>query len=92
MLHHDRKEIRETLGGGNILRVRVPVPAHLVGKSVRDLDVDGKILVASVSRRGSGFIPTAESTFQDGDYLVVMMVKDALDLLDQQLEVPGEHH
>src|SRR5512132_940445 len=65
MLHHDRKEIRESLGGGNILRVRVPVPPHLVGKSVRDLDVDGKILVASVSRRGGGFIPTAESTFQD---------------------------
>jgi trk system potassium uptake protein len=92
MLHHDRKEIRESLGGGNILRVRVPVPAHLVGKHVRDLDVEGKILVASVSRRGSGFIPTAESTFQDGDYLVVMMIKDALDLLDQQLEDPGDRH
>jgi trk system potassium uptake protein TrkA len=92
MLHHDRKEIRESLGGGNILRIRVPVPAHLVGKTVRALDVEGKILVASVSRRGSGFIPTAESTFQDGDYLVVMMQKDALDLLDQQLEDPGEHH
>ena len=32
MLLHDREEIRESLGGGDILRVRVPVPAHLIGK------------------------------------------------------------
>ena len=32
MLFHDRKEIRESLGGGDLLRLRVPVPAHLVGK------------------------------------------------------------
>src|ERR671934_3047156 len=32
MLHHDREEIRESLGGGDILRVRVPVPEHLIGK------------------------------------------------------------
>src|ERR687895_136247 len=33
MLFHDRQEIRESIGGGDILRVRVPVPKHLVGKS-----------------------------------------------------------
>ena len=30
MLFHDRKEIRESLGGGDLLRMRVPVPPHLV--------------------------------------------------------------
>jgi hypothetical protein len=29
---------------------------------------------------------------QEGDYLIVMMVKDGLEMLDQQLEVPSEHH
>ena len=92
MLLHDREEIRESLGGGDILRVRVPVPAHLIGKAANTLNVDGKILVAGVSRGGTGCLPTPESTLQAGDYLVVMMVKDGLELLDQQLEPASEHH
>jgi trk system potassium uptake protein TrkA len=92
MLLHDREEIRESLGGGDILRVRVPVPHHLVGKTANTLNVDGKILVAGVSRGGTGFLPTPDSTLQEGDYLVVMMVKDGLEMLDQQLDDPAEHH
>src|SRR5256712_9087893 len=67
MLLHDREEVRETLGGGDILRVRVPVPKHLVGKPANSINVDGKILVAGVSRGGSGFLPTPDSTLQSGD-------------------------
>ena len=92
MLLHDREEIRESLGGGEILRVRVPVPAHLIGKPANTLNVEGKILVAGVSRGGTGFLPTPDSTLQAGDYLVVMMVKDGLEMLDQQLEPASEHH
>jgi trk system potassium uptake protein TrkA len=92
MLFHDRQEIRESLGGGDLLRLRVPVTGHLVGKAATDLNVDGRVLVAGVSRGGSGFIPTAESTLQEGDYLVVMLSKDGMELLDAQLEPPSEHH
>ena len=92
MLLHDREEIRESLGGGDILRVRVPVPAHLIGKPANSLNVYGKILVAGVSRGGTGFLPTPDSTLQEGDYLVVMMVKDGLEMLDQQLEPTSELH
>jgi trk system potassium uptake protein TrkA len=92
MLLHDREEIRESLGGGDILRVRVPVPQHLIGKPANTLNVDGKILVAGVSRGGTGFLPTPDSTLPAGDYLVVMMVMDGLEMLDQQLEPTSEHH
>ena len=71
--------------------MRVPVPAHLIGKPANTLNVDGKILVAGVSRGGTGFLPTPDSTLQAGDYLVVMMVKDGLEMLDQQLEPASEH-
>jgi trk system potassium uptake protein TrkA len=91
MLLHDRQEVREALGGGSLLRVRVPVPPHLIGKPARSLDVEAKILVAGVSRGGAGFIPTGTSTLQDGDYLIVMVEKDAMDLLDEQLDDPGDH-
>lgn len=92
MLLHDRQEIRESLGGGDLLRLRVPVTGHLVGMSAVDLNVDGKVLVAGVSRGGTGFIPTANSTLQDGDYLVVMLSKDGMELLDAALEPPSEQH
>jgi trk system potassium uptake protein len=91
MLLHDRQEVREALGGGSLLRVRVPVPPHLVGKPVTALNVDGKILIAGVSRGGAGFIPTASSTLQEGDYLIVMVAKDSMDLLDEQLAATGDH-
>ena len=92
MLFHDRTEIRETLGGGDLLRMRVPVPSHMVGRSATAINVEGQILVAGVSRGGTGFIPTAESTLQEGDYLIVIMAKDGVELLDAQLADPGSHH
>jgi trk system potassium uptake protein TrkA len=91
MLLHDRQEVRDTLGGGEILRVRVPVPTHLVGKHPGSIDVEGRVLVAGVSRGGKGFLPTAQSTLQDGDYLIVMVAKDGMDLLDEAIAQPGEH-
>jgi trk system potassium uptake protein len=92
MILHTGKEVRESLGGGQLLRVRVPVPAHLVGKSVSSLNIDGRIQVGGISRGGKGFIPTADSTMQDGDFLIVMISKDSMDELDASLEAPGEHH
>jgi trk system potassium uptake protein TrkA len=91
MLLHTGKEVRESLGGGELLRVRVPVPSHLVGKPVTTLNVDGHILVAGVSRGGKGFIPSSDSTLQEGDFLIVTMGKDYMDELDAMLE-PAEHH
>jgi trk system potassium uptake protein TrkA len=92
MLLHTGKEVRESLGGGELLRVRVPVPSHLVGKPVSTLNVDGHILVAGVSRGGKGFIPSIDSTMQSGDFLIVTMGKDYMDELDALLEPAGEHH
>lgn len=92
MLFHDRQEIRETLGGGELLRMRMPVAPHMVGKPAMSFNVPGKILLAGVSRGGGGFLPTEESTLQAGDYLVVMLTKDGMDALDEVFEPAGERH
>ncbi|MEO8423207.1 MAG: TrkA family potassium uptake protein [Actinomycetota bacterium] len=89
MLFHDRNELRESLGGGDLVRARVPVPAHLVGKPATSINVPGQLLVAAVSRGGGGFIPMDDSTLQEGDYLGVIMAKDGMDLLDSALEPPS---
>jgi Trk K+ transport system NAD-binding subunit len=70
--------------------VRVPVEGHLVGKPVSALEVEGKILVAGVSRGGTGFLPVAGSTMQEGDYLICMVEKDSMALLDEQIAA-AEH-
>jgi trk system potassium uptake protein TrkA len=92
MLFHDGQEVRESIGGGDILRVRVPVPKHLVGKPATAVNVDGKLLVAGVSRGGRGFIPTDRNTLQEGDFLAVMLAKDAMKMLDERLAPPTEGH
>ncbi|MGZ8612636.1 MAG: potassium channel family protein [Actinomycetota bacterium] len=91
MLTHPREEIKETLAAGDLLRMRIRVPQHLVGRPVGELNAEGKILVAGVDRGGSGFLPISSSTFQDGDFAAVIVQKDELEMLDDLLEPRGEH-
>jgi trk system potassium uptake protein TrkA len=91
MLTHPREEIRESLAAGDLFRMRLAVPAHLVGKPVSELEFEGKVRVAGVDRGGSGFIPVPSSTFQDGDTVHMVVHKDALDLLDELMTPLGDH-
>jgi trk system potassium uptake protein len=91
MLKHSREEMKESLAGGDLFRMRVSAPPHLVGKPVSQLNIDGKIMVVGVDRGGHGFIPVASSTFQDGDVVQLIAHKDSLDALDELLAAPGEH-
>jgi trk system potassium uptake protein TrkA len=91
MLTHPREEMKESLAGGDLYRMRLKVPQHLTGKPVSQLSVEGKILVVGVDRGGHGFIPAPSSTFQDGDVVQLMLHKDALELLDELLQPIGEH-
>ena len=91
MLIHERAEVKEALAAGDLLRMRVEVPDHLVGKRVADMNVEGKVLVAGVDRGGKGFIPMASSTFQHGDFVALIVQKDAAEKLDELLQPTAEH-
>lgn len=91
MLAHPREEIKETLAAGDLFRMRIEVPEHLVGKKVATLNVEGQILVAGVDRGGTGFIPIPSSTFQEGDFASVIVQKDSLELFDELLTPTGDH-
>jgi Trk K+ transport system NAD-binding subunit len=67
------------------------VPEHLVGKPVSSLELEGTILVVGVDRGGTGFIPVAASTFQEGDHAALVVHKDALETLDELLTPAREH-
>jgi trk/ktr system potassium uptake protein len=91
MLTHPREEIKESLAGGDLFRMRLRVPSHLVGASVSQLNLEGKIMVIGVDRGGHGFIPAGSSTFQDGDIAQLILQKDAVDTLDELLTPTGDH-
>lgn len=91
MLTHPREEIKESLAGGDLYRLRLKVPPHLAGKAVDTLQAEGRILVVGVDRGGTGFIPVPTSTFQDGDYTALIVHKDAMDELDELLTPIGDH-
>src|SRR5437763_5948958 len=67
MLFHPREELKESLAGGDLFRMRVQVPDHLIGRAVYVLGAAGKVLDADVDLGGNGFIPEPGSTFQEGD-------------------------
>ena len=90
ILFHAREELKESLAGGEVFRMRVDVPSHLVGKPVSELSSEGKVLVAAVDRGGKGFIPDSRSTFQEGDVAQLMVHLDALDTVDDLLQPLGE--
>jgi trk system potassium uptake protein len=90
MLKYQGEEIKETLAAGDLFRMRIEVPSHLVGKPVSSVNLNGKILVAGVDRGGKGFIPVPSSTFQEGDYAAVIVQKDAVDMLEELLQPTAE--
>src|ERR671936_1932364 len=85
MLFHAREEIKESLGGGDLFRMRVEVPSHLVGQPVSALTADKQVTVAGVDRGGRGFIPEDASTFKEGDVAHVVIHRDAVETLDELL-------
>jgi trk system potassium uptake protein TrkA len=91
MLSHAREEVKESLAGGDLFRLRTEAPAHLVGRPVGSLNVEGRILVAGIERGGKGFIPVAGSTFKEKDVVALIVRNDALDQLDALLEPAAEH-
>ena len=91
MLSFEREEIKESLAGGDLIRLRLPVPQHLVGKLVSSLGLEGQIMVVGVDRGGTGFIPVAGSTFKEGDHAALIVHKDALEILDELLTPIGDH-
>src|SRR5206468_3858623 len=42
ILFHAREELKESLAGGEVFRMRVEVPTHLVGKPVSELSSEGR--------------------------------------------------
>jgi trk system potassium uptake protein TrkA len=90
LLFHGRETMRDTLAGGSLLHLQVELPEHLVGKRIASVESEGEVEVVGVDRGGTGFIPTPDSTFKEGDVAHFIVQKDATEKLDVLLEPAAE--
>lgn len=56
------------------------------GKTVRELDVPGQVMVAIIARGKRTFIPTPDTVLEPGDVLRVAMKEDAMPQLRRHME------
>jgi trk system potassium uptake protein TrkA len=90
LLFHGRETMRDTLAGGSLLHLQVELPDHLVGKRIASVESEGEVEVVGVDRGGTGFIPTPDSTFKEGDVAHFIVQKDATEKFDVLLEPAAE--
>jgi len=67
LLFHAKEEVKESFAGGALLHLQREVPDHLTGQPIASVESKGEVEVVGVDRGGTGFIPVAGSTFQQGD-------------------------
>jgi trk system potassium uptake protein TrkA len=85
LLFHGKEEVKESFAGGALLHLQREVPDHLTGQPIASVESKGEVEVVGVDRGGTGFIPVAGSTFQQGDIAHFVVTVDGgvskLDLL-----------
>ena len=69
------------LGTGGVELMKLEVPSHLVGRTVRDLTVPGQIQVIAISRSNETFIPSPGTIFRDRDVLHLTVAAGATEQL-----------
>ncbi len=80
-----------TIDNGEVIISSVPAPPETVGKSAKNLDVDGMWRVVAVSRFGVPRVPDQRLSVQDGDILHIAIVRGEAGRLAEELKKVGEH-
>jgi trk system potassium uptake protein len=85
VLTHSELDVWDTFGRGEVSLVHLEVPPQWVGRTVKQLDVFGELLVASITRNEQAFIPITGTVFQDGDLLNLVVLSAAMTRLEGML-------
>jgi trk system potassium uptake protein len=85
LITHSALDPLLSIGQGEVILTRIELPAHLVGRIVRDLQVPGEIGVVSIVRDGAALLPGLGSEFCAGDMLYLSVHAGAVDRLNAML-------
>lgn len=79
LLFAQRSFSRETFGSGEVELMEFDLPNNLAGRRVSDFEVPGEVHVATIERFGEALLPVAGSMFQEGDKVMVLVQRHAID-------------
>lgn len=79
LITHAELDPIATFGNGEVCLVATEVPAQLVGRMVKNLNVPGEVAITTITRQGQAFIPISGTEFRDGDILHVTVLATAMD-------------
>jgi trk system potassium uptake protein TrkA len=88
LLFHQDLLPERAFGNGETALVRSRLAAHLTGRPVATLNIEGSIQVVEVTRDGRSFLPYATTTIQAGDQVRFVASASALDQLRAVLGEP----
>lgn len=77
LLYEDVK-FEASFGSGEAELIEFEVPPRLVGHPVRELSVDGSVIVTCLVRLGKAIVPTSATTIEAGDLAYVCVTTDFL--------------
>jgi len=79
LLFAQRSFSRDTFGSGEVELMEFDLPSNLAGRRVGDFEVPGEVHVAAIERFGEALLPVAGSTFQEGDKVMVLVQRTAIE-------------
>jgi trk system potassium uptake protein TrkA len=86
ILLHSELETEQEWGNGEVVQIRVIVPAGLAGKTVQDVSIVGEIVVATIVHAGVARLPTLGMRFERGDVVRFVVAREAIRRLESFLE------
>ena len=65
--------------------VRMELPTHLTGHSVKELNIPSEVMVAAITRNDHTFIPVPGTDFREGDLAYILVSPAAMPRLEEML-------
>jgi trk system potassium uptake protein TrkA len=84
---HTDLDILQVFSDGGTTLVRIEVPLHLNGHSIRQVNIPGEVLTVAITRNDQTFIPVSGTEFQDGDVVYLAVIPSAMTRLEDMLGI-----
>jgi trk system potassium uptake protein TrkA len=85
VLTHTDLDVWETFGRGEVSLVHLEAPPQLVGRRVSQLNVAGEVLVVTITRNNSAFVPDLGTEFREGDMIHLAVLTASMERLEDML-------
>lgn len=79
------RSIEWTVGAGEVVVIGVPAPPNYIGRPIEDLRDPEKVRVVALTRFGVTEIPDLKTIVQQGDFLHLSVLREALDEVEERL-------